>query len=61
MDLAEEKQLKKILPHSSEAEKNVIGSMFLDKGAIMQVSNRLVPEDFYYKQYSLMFQVMVEL
>ena len=59
--MAEEKQLKKILPHSSEAEKNVIGSMFLDKGAIMQVSNRLVPEDFYYKQYSLMFQVMVEL
>lgn len=59
--MAEEKQLKKILPHSSEAEKNVIGSMFLDNGAIMQVSNRLVPEDFYYKQYSLMFKAMVEL
>lgn len=57
----EEASIKRIPPHSSEAEQSVIGSMILDHDAITVASEMLVREDFYSKQYGLLFQAMVDL
>ena len=58
---AEEALLKRILPHSIEAEQSVIGSMIMDKEAIVIASEILTAEDFYSKQYGIVFESMVEL
>lgn len=57
----EEALIKKILPHSIEAEQSVIGSMIMDRDAITSASEILYPEDFYQSQYSVLFEAMVEL
>ncbi len=58
---AEEAILKRILPHSIEAEQSVIGSMILDREAIVTASELITGEDFYNKQYGVMFETMVAL
>ena len=58
---AEEALLKRVLPHSIEAEQSVIGSMILDREAITVASEIVFPEDFYNKQYGVLFASMVEL
>ncbi|MDO4939049.1 MAG: replicative DNA helicase [Lachnospiraceae bacterium] len=57
----EETLLKRILPHSIEAEQSVIGSMLMDKDAIPAAVDILNKEDFYSTQYGIMFECMVEL
>lgn len=57
----EENILKRILPHSVEAEQSVIGSMIMDREAIVVASELLTGEDFYNKQYGILFETMVEL
>lgn len=57
----EEALIKKILPHSLEAEQSVIGSMLLDKAAIVTASEMLMGDDFYQHQYGVIFETMVEL
>ncbi|MDD6201982.1 MAG: replicative DNA helicase [Lachnospiraceae bacterium] len=58
---AEETLLKRVLPHSIEAEQSVIGSMILDREAITIASEIIVPDDFYNKQYGVLFETMIEL
>ncbi len=53
--------IKKILPHSVEAEKSVIGSMIMDIDAVVAASETLVSTDFYGKQYGILFDAMLEL
>ncbi len=57
----EEALLKRILPHSMEAEQSVIGSMIMDREAIIVASEIVLGEDFYNKQYGVLFDTMVEL
>lgn len=57
----EEAVLKRILPHSVEAEQSVIGSMIMDREAIVVASELISGEDFYNKQYGVLFETMVEL
>ncbi len=57
----EEALIKRILPHSIEAEQSVIGSMILDRDAILIASEILTSEDFYQNQYGVIFSSMVEL
>ena len=57
----EEALIKRILPHSIEAEQSVIGSMILDRDAILVASEILTSDDFYQKQYGIIFDAMVEL
>lgn len=57
----EEALLKRILPHSIEAEQSVIGSMIMDREAIVVASELITGEDFYSKQYGILFEAMVEL
>lgn len=57
----DEAVLKRILPHSIEAEQSVIGSMLIDKEAITIASEQISGDDFYGKQYGILFNAMVEL
>ena len=57
----EEALIKRIMPNSLEAEQSVIGSMIMDRDAIMVAMEMLLQEDFYHQQYGLLFQAMVEL
>ena len=57
----EEALIKRILPHSVEAERSVIASMLLDRDAILKASEMLTSDDFYQKQYGIIFDAMVEL
>lgn len=57
----EEALIKRVLPHSIEAEKSVIGSMIMDQEAVVIASEIITEEDFYAKQYGILFQSMVEL
>ncbi|MCM1046798.1 MAG: replicative DNA helicase [Clostridiales bacterium] len=57
----EEALLKRILPHSIEAEQSVIGSMIMDKEAIVIASEIITGDDFYSRQYGIVFEAMIEL
>lgn len=57
----DEAVLKRVLPHSIEAEQSVIGSMLMDKEAITVASEQISGDDFYGKQYGILFDAMVEL
>ena len=61
MPTMEENVLKRILPHSVEAEQSVIGSMMMDREAIVVAQELITGEDFYNKQYGVVFETMVEL
>lgn len=57
----DEALIKKVPPHSDEAERSVIGSMLMDKDAITTASEILNGGDFYQHQYEILFDAMVEL
>ena len=57
----DEALMKRVLPHSVEAEQSVIGSMLMDKDAIIAASEIITAADFYQQQYGVMFECMVEL
>ncbi len=57
----DETVIKRVMPSSVEAEQSVIGSMLMDREAIMSATEILRPEDFYYHQYGVMFEAMAEL
>ena len=57
----EEALIKRIMPNNLEAEQSVIGSMIMDREAIIIASETLLREDFYHQQYGVLFETMVEL
>ena len=58
---AEEALLRRVLPHNIEAEQSVIGCMMLSRDAITVAADMLSEEDFYSRQYALIFLAIVEL
>lgn len=61
MATLEDVVLKRVLPHSIEAEQSVIGSMLMDREAIVAASEQITGEDFYSKQYGILFEAIIEL
>ncbi len=59
--MAEESMLKRIMPNSIEAEQAVIGSMLIDQEAIVIASEIVQVEDFYNRQYGILYEAMLEL
>jgi len=57
----EEALIKRVLPHSIEAEQAVIGAMLMDKEAILTSSEIISGEDFYQSAYGILFETIVEL
>ena len=54
----EEEVIKRIMPHSQDAEESVIGAMFLDAEAIKIASEMLTEGDFYNRAYAALFSAM---
>lgn len=61
MATLEDVVLKRVLPHSIEAEQSVIGSMLMDREAIVVASEQITGDDFYSKQYGILFEAIIEL
>jgi len=61
MPAMEENIVKRIMPHSMEAEQAVIGSMIMDIEAVTVASEIITGEDFYSRQYGILFETMVEM
>lgn len=57
----DEALIKRVMPHSVEAEQSVVGSMIMDQDAIISAADILVADDFYQKQYGILFQAMVDI
>ena len=57
----EEAIIKRMMPNSLEAEQSVIGSMIMDKDAVVTALEMLSPEDFYHQQYGLLFSAIADL
>ena len=57
----EEALVKRILPHSSESERAVVGSMMMDADAIAAASEIITGGGFYQRQYGGLFDARVEL
>ena len=49
------------IPHDSEAEKAVLGAVFLDPEAIIDASDVLQPDDFYEHANRIVFQAMLNI
>ena len=56
-----DEQITRVMPFDAEAEMSVIGSMLMDEKAIGDAMEYVTANDFYMKQYGLMFQAIVEL
>lgn len=57
----DESIVTRVMPNSLEAEQSVVGSMIMDRQAIITAAEILGQEDFYYRQYGIMFQTMVDM
>ena len=49
------------IPHDDEAEKAVLGAIFIDPAAIADASAEVQPDDFYKRANQLVFQAMLDL
>ena len=57
----DETVIKRVMPHSDEAERAVIGSMFMDTDAVIKASGIINGSDFYMQRYGILFDSIVEL
>lgn len=57
----DEAVIKRVMPHDTVAEQSVIGSMFMSPEAIVAASEILTKDDFYGKQYGILFEAIVDL
>ena len=57
----DEALIKRVLPHSVEAEQAVIGSMLMDRDAILTSSEIISGDDFYQTAYGVIFEAVVEI
>ena len=57
----EEALVKRVMPHSREAEQSVIGAMIMSRDAIVEASEIITGNDFYQQQFGAVFEAMVEL
>ena len=57
----EEALIKRVMPHSVEAEQSVVGAMLMDRDAIMTSAEIISGSDFYQSAYGVVFDSIVEL
>jgi replicative DNA helicase len=51
----------KVPPQNLEAEQSVLGSLMIDKDAVLKVSDSLLVEDFYREDHALIYEAMLNL
>lgn len=57
----DEALIKRVPPHSIEAEQSVVGAILIDKDAITTASELICGDDFYQTAYGVVFDSVVEL
>lgn len=57
----DEAVIKRIMPHSTEAERAVIGAILMNKDAAMTTSEIITGKDFYQTAYGIVYDAMIEL
>lgn len=57
----EEALIKRVMPHSIEAEQSVVGAMLMDKDAILTASEIIGGQDFYQTVYGVIFDSIIEM
>ncbi len=58
---AEKDLLERVPPHNINAEKAIIGGIFLDPNAINSILDVVSPEDFYIPMHKALFQALIDL
>ncbi|MBU4332368.1 replicative DNA helicase [Patescibacteria group bacterium] len=53
--------IEKLPPQNIEAEQSVLGSLLIDKDAIVKIADILGPQDFYKDNHRIVFESMLEL
>ena len=53
--------VRRSMPSSLEAEQSVIGSMLMNRDAVLSATELLQKDDFYYSQYGILFETMAEM
>ena len=53
--------IDRLPPQSIEAEQSVLGSMLIDRDAVIEVADFLRPEDFYRQAHGRIYAAMLEL
>ncbi len=51
----------KVPPHQLEAEQAVLGSLLIDKDAVVRIADLVLPEDFYADKHRLVYDAMLTL
>ena len=59
--MAQEDVISRVMPHSLEAERSVLGSMLIDPEAVETAAEIIREEDFYARQNGILFQTMLEM
>lgn len=53
--------LKRIMPHSEEGERSILGAVFVDQNSLAVALEHCSAADFYSRQYRIVFECMAEL
>ena len=53
--------MTRIPPHSVESEQSILGSILLDKDAMIIVSETIRPDDFYKEAHEIIYECMIKL
>ncbi len=51
----------RVPPHNIEAEQSILGALLIDSPAIVKISDRLAPTDFYREDHRIIFDHMLQL
>jgi len=61
MALREDNLIAKVPPHSLEGEESLLGSLLIDKDAIVKVADNLMPSDFYKDSHKEIYEAIKDL
>src|SRR3989338_7830506 len=53
--------LERVPPQNLEAEQSLLGSLLLDKDAVLKIADRLSPNDFYSDHHRVIYEAMQDL
>ena len=53
--------VERLPPHNLEAEQSVLGSLLIDRDAIIRVASYVKPHDFYRNAHGLIYQAVLDL
>ena len=59
--MADANPLERIPPQNLEAEQSLLGSILIDKDALIKIGDMIVPDDFYKNTHAMIFEAMLEL